>query len=251
MNVQALKQQALAKVEAAYVKAEEHYGRKFTRVPVVFSTQQKSTAGTAHFLHDRMAGKIKPVKIKLSLPLLMLNGEEFIKDTPGHEAAHLISVEMFGEAGTGHGYCWQQVMHVIGQQAKRCHKLQTAVDRVEVRCSCRTHRVTKGIARKILAGYAYTCKSCKSGLTLAGATVIEAKVPVFTVTAPKLTKTEAAPKAGSKASIVVSMLTAIKAEHTSLETLLSTASLVAKIAAAAGLSNALCKTYIKNNWNKA
>jgi hypothetical protein len=46
MNVFTLKQQALAKVEEAYVRAEAHFGRKFTRVPVEFSAKQKVTAAT-------------------------------------------------------------------------------------------------------------------------------------------------------------------------------------------------------------
>lgn len=259
MNVQALKQQALAKVEAAYVAAEAHYGRKFTRVPVVFSAQQKTTAGTANYQYDRFNGKVIPKFIKLSLPLLMLNGEEFIARTPGHEAAHLIAIELYNMAGRGHGAAWQQVMHVIGQKAERCHNMKTARVTVAITCACSTHNVSKTIAQRIMAGAKYNCRKCKTVLSLKGATVND---PVATLraanaaakpaapaapAAPKAT----APKAGSKASMVVALLSVAKANGTTLEQLLADSFKVQAIATGAGLTAALCKTYIKNNWSKA
>jgi SprT protein len=251
MNVFALKQQALAKVEEAYVRAEAHYGRKFTRVPVEFSAKQKVTAGTAHYRRGHSGHT--PVKIKLSLPLLMLNGEAFLEDTPGHEAAHLIAVEMYGSRGEGHGAAWSSVMRVIGQEAKRCHQMQVARVTVTAHCLCQSHEVSKGIAQKILAGRRYTCKKCKTPVKLdSRSTVNEAPRMVASAPAVKV-PTHTVPKTGSKSSIVVLMLKNIKATRKDLtmEQFLSVAGVVEEIAKAAGLSNALCRTYIKNNWSKA
>jgi SprT protein len=251
MNVFTLKQQALAKVEEAYVRAEAHYGRKFTRVPVEFSAKQKVTAGTAHY--RRTHSGHTPLKIKLSLPLLMLNGETFLEDTPGHEAAHLIAVELYGSRGEGHGPAWTSVMRVIGQEAKRCHNMQTARVTVTAHCLCKSHEVPKSIAQKILAGRRYTCKSCKTPLKLdSRSTVNEAPRMVASAPAVKV-PTHTAPKTGSKASIVVLMIKHIKEtrKDLNLEQFLSVAGVVEEIAKAAGLTNALCRTYIKNNWSKA
>jgi len=255
MNMQALKQQALAKVEAAYVKAEAHFGVKLTRVPVEFSSQQKSTAGTAHYMHNRRTGTITPIKIKLSLPLLQLNGEEFIKSTPGHEAAHCIAISLFGVNGKGHGAKWQQVMRAIGQTPTRCHSMETAVTRIEVFCNCQSHMVTKQMASKVLAGRRYTCKKCKSAISLKGANIVEPKMAA-SAPAPRM-PVYTAPKApvvagASKADIVKLMLRNIKTERKdlSLEQVLSVAAVVEEIAKAAGLTAGLCRTYIKNNWSK-
>jgi SprT protein len=251
MNVFTLKQQALAKVEEAYVRAEAHYGRKFTRVPVEFSAKQKVTAGTAHY--RRTHSGHTPLKIKLSLPLLMLNGETFLEDTPGHEAAHLIAVELYGSRGEGHGPAWTSVMRVIGQEAKRCHNMQTARVTVTTHCLCQSHQVSKAVAQKILAGRRYTCKKCKTPVKLDNrSTVNEAPRLVANAVAPKV-PVFAAPKAGSKSSIVVLMLKDIKANRPGLtmEQFLSVAGVVEEIAKAAGLTGSLCRTYIKNNWSKA
>ena len=57
--------------------------------------------------------------------MLQLNPETFVKETPGHEAAHIIAMELFGFEGTGHGRKWKEVMRVIGQQAKVYHNMAT------------------------------------------------------------------------------------------------------------------------------
>jgi len=261
--MQALKAQALAKIEAAYVKAEAHYNVKLTRVPVVFSAQQKTTAGTANFTYNRMTGKIEPKFIKLSLAIMQLNKEVFIESTPGHEAAHLIAVEVFGAVAKGHGPHWKQVMRVIGQEPKRCHSMQTArnnTTRIEVFCSCMSHQVTKQTAQKILAGHHYTCKKCKTRITLKGANIIEPKVaasvPVVKTAPVRVHNfnkpTKPVVEGVSKMSIVKLMMRNIKQERPELtmEQVLSVKAVVAEIATAAGLTTSLCRVYIKNNWSK-
>jgi SprT protein len=252
MNVQALKKAALDKVEEAYVRAEAHYGRKFTRVPVEFSTKQKVTAGTAHYRRSHTGHT--PIKIKLSLPLLMLNGETFIEDTPGHEAAHLIAVEMYGSRGEGHGAAWMSVMRVIDQEAKRTHNMKTARVTVNAYCLCTTHEVSKGIAQKILAGRRFTCKKCKTPVKLdSRSTVNEAPRMVANAPAvmPRAVVAKATPATGvSKASVVRAMLVAVKFNYTTVEQVLADRALVERIAAASGLNAAACKSSIKYNWSK-
>ena len=122
-------QACLDKIEAAYQIMEKNMGVALTRVPVEFSNRMTQCAGRAHYNRtsqgDLGAGGHTPKKIVLSNRLLELNGQDFIDETPGHEAAHLISVELWGNRGEGHGTQWKRVMREIGQSANRCHNMQT------------------------------------------------------------------------------------------------------------------------------
>jgi predicted SprT family Zn-dependent metalloprotease len=110
-----MKQLCLAEIERAFLAAEAHYGRSIDRVPVTFSNRLTHTAGKA------FTKKGKGLEIRLSAKLLASEGDAFVKRTPGHEAAHIISIELFGTEGRGHGARWKEVMKVIGIEAKRCH----------------------------------------------------------------------------------------------------------------------------------
>lgn len=120
-----LQAQAVAKVEAAIAKAEEHFGKVIPRIPVEFSNKLTKTAGYFRFRANRLSGEVTPVKIQLSNSIMALNPEEFVADTPGHEAAHYIATFLFGYVASGHGYHWKQVMRVIGQEPTRCHQMKT------------------------------------------------------------------------------------------------------------------------------
>jgi len=111
-----MKRLCLDEIEKAFLVAEAHYGRSIDRVPVTFSKRMTHTAGLA-FVTRACKGK----EIRLSASLLASEGQAFITRTPGHEAAHIIAVELFGKEGRGHGIRWREVMKVIGIEDKRCH----------------------------------------------------------------------------------------------------------------------------------
>jgi SprT protein len=112
------------RVEEAFQAAEAYYGVPLKRVPVTFNNRMKKTAGTAQY--TSIGNKIIPREICLSNSILMLNGQDFIDDTPGHEAAHIIAMQLWGKGGLGHGYKWKEVMGVIGQRCFRYHTMETA-----------------------------------------------------------------------------------------------------------------------------
>lgn len=202
MNLPQLKQACLDKIEAAYQAAEAEFKVIIPRVPVTFSAKQTRTAGTASYTKTRFSREVTPTGIKLSLPLLKLNGDDFINQTPGHEAAHIIDFVVFNN--TGHGTTWKKVMRVIGQEAKRCHNFATptAIDSVEASCGCATtHTITKHRASKMRLGATYRCKKCRQLLTL-GTTKVFNPEPVITA---KVTGTHikmTVNKKGSKAEAV-------------------------------------------------
>lgn len=116
--------QCLEQIESAFEKAEKHFGRKIKRVPVTFSNRMTHTAGKAMYKKNRFSGEIRGTEIRLSAKLLASEGSKFIKRTPGHEAAHIITYELFGNV-SGHGKEWQSVMSVIGIDPKRYHSYTT------------------------------------------------------------------------------------------------------------------------------
>lgn len=111
--------ECLREVERAFKIAEKHYGRSIKRVPVTFSKRMTSSAGAA-LEEKNKAGKWEGTEIRLSLPLLKLNGLAFVSRTPGHEAAHIITTAIYGDVKT-HGWQWQKVMDLIGIPAGTTH----------------------------------------------------------------------------------------------------------------------------------
>ena len=82
-------------------------------------------AGSATFI--TCGETVRTKDIALSAKLLALNGKVFVEDTPIHEAAHVIAVEVYGLAeGKGHGKRWKEVMSLLGVKASRLHSMQVA-----------------------------------------------------------------------------------------------------------------------------
>lgn len=232
MNLTELKALARDKIEQAYITAELHYKTSFARPRIEFSNRLTSTAGKAYFLEN---------KIVLSTPLLELNKDTFIKDTPGHEAAHLISFKLFGRSGMGHGANWVGVMRTIGQVAKRCHQMKTPKQNtVPARCDCMIHQLSSVRANKIRRGQAsYSCNKCKARLEL----VTVKKVKPTKVTATTSNKI-------SKAEIVRKIISDYKICKLTLNETVTDKIAIEFVMSKANLSKSLAVTYLTNNWNK-
>lgn len=119
-----LQEHCLKRIEDCYVKAEKHYGVKLGRPAITFSNRLTSTAGKAFYCRLE-GGRLGSKEIRLSNKLLKLNQAEFIKDTPGHEAAHLIAGSIYGAKAMGHSVHWEEVMKLLGQEAVEFHRMET------------------------------------------------------------------------------------------------------------------------------
>jgi SprT protein len=229
MNITELKAKCVDKINQVYAQAQEHYSTSFPLPTIEFSEQLTSTAGKAYFGRNH---------IKLSTKLLKLNGEAFVNDTPGHEAAHLISFKLYGRQGTGHGARWSSVMRAIGQTPTRCHSLITPekTNTVSASCSCTTHQISTIRANRMRRGMTYVCRNCKTQLTLG------------TVKAVKAPSSKASKAPTSKAEIVRYIIGQYKASNLTLEEALYDIHAIEFVMRKANLNKGLAQTYIKNNW---
>ncbi len=117
-------------IKEAHEKAAAHYGVPVKMPKVRFSNRMTRSAGHAKFEANRFTGTAQCTEIALSIPYMTDCWEEFVNDTPIHEAAHSISVQVFGWArGKGHGRYWKNVMWFLGQSPERCHSMNLTSNR--------------------------------------------------------------------------------------------------------------------------
>jgi len=156
MKIDILKAACEERIRKVHAICNEHFNMQF-RQPVI-----------DYSLTGRIAGKaiISENKIKLNLQLLIENEDKFILDTPGHEAAHLISRQAYGWHIRSHGVEWARVMGLINQPAIRCHNFEIKTN-YEYICKCPNSVVYLSACRhhRFISGKAvYRCKFCKAEL---------------------------------------------------------------------------------------
>ncbi len=126
-------------------------------INVELSKTMKSNGGYANY---------RTRNIKLNKRLHQLNLDE-LGETFIHELAHIISNDLYGKKGRGHGKNWKYTMSLLGKEATRCHKMDvsTIVKRHAWKCNCMTHKVSTRRHSQLLRSNSYFCKKCKSSLT--------------------------------------------------------------------------------------
>jgi SprT protein len=148
-----LQRQAIERIEQVYANAEKIYNRKFPFPEINFEVRG-TRGGYAIFLKNLIA---------INNVLLHQHGEEFVRDVPGHEAAHLLARHLYGNFIASHGVEWRRVMTLVcNQPANRCHTFEVKTDHVYY-CHCRKHYLSTKRHNLYLSGKnAYSCKDCKS-----------------------------------------------------------------------------------------
>ncbi|MGI2105188.1 SprT family zinc-dependent metalloprotease [Shewanella frigidimarina] len=154
-----LQLQILAKVEADYLLAEQHFKRQFPRPSVHFSLRGKS-AGTAHLQTNKL--RFNPV-------LLAENHDIFINEVVPHEISHLLCFHLFGKVKP-HGKEWQSVMlTTFNITPKTTHQLNTqsvSGQQFEYFCGCGSINLTIRRHNRIVRGQTqYRCRRCQQTLT--------------------------------------------------------------------------------------
>ena len=177
-----LRQQIITKVEESFKIAEAYYGRSFTRPKnIIFKAVGRALG---HCCYSRS-------ELMFNLSYCSQNPTEFINVTVPHEISHWVDVEMYGVQYSGrktihHGRTWANIM-------TRCFKLapeRCASDYEVVRtrnvktydytCKCnKIHPVSTTVHNRIVQkGRYYTCKVCRSRITLKEPTVSDVSTKI-------------------------------------------------------------------------
>ncbi len=106
---------------------------------------------TTYDLKGHVGGRANYMReeIMINMHLLEEYEDHYIKQTIGHEYAHLVAWKFFGRCviGTPHGRHWKAVMRSFGLEPDRCHTYKTKPARV---------------SRKFL----YNCPDCGGNITV-------------------------------------------------------------------------------------
>jgi SprT protein len=131
-------------------------------------------AATPHIRFDlrgQAAGQFRlgpggePV-IRYNPALLARHEAEFLAQTVPHEVAHYLAYLRFGRGIRPHGPEWQQIMHALGADPRRCHDFDVSglatrrMRRHVYHCRCGEHALTSIRHHRILRGASYVCRTC-------------------------------------------------------------------------------------------
>jgi len=92
--------------------ASKVYNRTFPPVTVDITPRRTTVAGRAY---------LGRAKVWINIPVHQAE-PGMLEDTVAHEVAHLVSYELYGRAGSGHGKRWKSVMVALGQTPDRLYK---------------------------------------------------------------------------------------------------------------------------------
>lgn len=150
MQVADAVQKTTERIGTVYEIASKTYGRNFAFPQITFNVRGRA-AGRAYYYQNRIA---------LNMKMLLDNGQDFVDDTPGHEAAHLIAFRLYGRQIRPHGREWASVMRTIGQKPERTHDFE--ISGFSYFCSCRTHilstRMHNSIQRDLKSRICVHCR---------------------------------------------------------------------------------------------
>lgn len=87
-----------------------------------------------------------------------------------HEIAHIVTFRLYPSAKP-HGKEWKSIFVKLGGNGRRCYSYDitgssVVKNRTKAKCSCKTHLITTQKVNKMKKGVTYTCKLCKTKLSL-------------------------------------------------------------------------------------
>ncbi|WP_341503014.1 SprT family zinc-dependent metalloprotease [Gallaecimonas sp. GXIMD4217] len=149
-------QQLIEAVEAAFARAEAHFGKPFPRPAVTLDLRGRA-AGQAH--HGKG-------QLRFNASLYRENRAAFLQEVVPHEVVHWLVWHHHDTRCRPHGREWQAMMsQVFGLAPRRTHDFAVREDSFAYRCLCMEHRLTVRRHNKVQRGQAqYRCKGC--GATL-------------------------------------------------------------------------------------
>ena len=148
-----LQVKAIERIKQVFANAHRMYGIDFKLPTITFKLKGKR-GGYAMAYKNLIA---------INNEMLHRNGDAFIKDVPGHEAAHIITRRIYPFAVDSHGSEWATVMrNVAYQEPVRCHNF-VVVTKNEYFCKCTdTIYISTTMHNRILKNKSYSCKKCRT-----------------------------------------------------------------------------------------
>jgi SprT protein len=160
-------QRVLDRTEHFICLAEQCFGRKFERIPVLFDLRGTS-AGMYKVLGKRCWIRYNPWIFSKYFDLNLA-------DTVPHEVAHYIVNMVHGRRAKPHGPQWQAVMAYFEADPGVTFKLDlTGIPRRQQRthaynCLCGSHQVSTTRHNRVLRGRgSYQCRKCNGELVYSG-----------------------------------------------------------------------------------
>lgn len=243
-------QEIRSKVADCVRTAEAKFGVKLPQVDVRFDLRGRA-AGQAGFRGQYFY-------LRFNLKHMQLGGQTWthlLNNTVPHEVAHFVC-QAVPKLGRNHDRGWKRVCIALGGNGERCYSEEdapeaVAVNRPWVYITTTGHevRVTKIVHSKIQQGAKYTARGkgalnreCQYNFMTAPAQAASKKpviinVPATLPPAPTTLTT-------SKADAVRALIREAKQAGQGADTV------VAWAVKQLGMTPALAKTYIRNNWNK-
>jgi len=173
----------------AYVqKARIRYSKDFA-MPVVKFDLRGTIGGKADYRNNY---------VLVNQTLCAENFDNYVKQTIGHEVAHLIAYALHPtQRIKPHGNEWQRVMSAFGLPADRCHQYDVSnakarqTTQYTYSCNCRVIMVGAIRHKKMqLGGKNYHCLECKGvlkpGHTIGGSTTYRKPVATPSFSAARL-----------------------------------------------------------------
>jgi len=170
MTLTDLKKACLQEIEKCYLIAEAKFNVKIPRVPVRFDTRSTKRGGCVAFTSNGFGQIVSVNSMSLSTNLLLLNGMEFVKTVPAHEAAHVIEMTIFKKGG--HGNTWKSIMRLLNQAptrgVKTLERMPTKSRKtMKAFCMCKDNNLFMLTPARFARLDKLSCRSCRSRLSAA------------------------------------------------------------------------------------
>lgn len=159
-----MRQQILDKIEESFKRAENYYGRSFSRPKNVIFKRSGTKGGHCNYSKS---------ELMFQLDFAEAYPEDYLKETVPHEVAHWIDRELYGYTRHNgrrvmHGRTWKNIMiRCYGLSPERCHEYDVSVTktksqtRYSYKCGCRKHSISQTVHNRILTGRNYRCSLCR------------------------------------------------------------------------------------------
>lgn len=163
------KEQCLAKVQEAVIKANKVFPSINYQMPNVTWFNRSKCAGIA---------KIHYNEIGFNTDIMFKTSEIEFEQTIVHEICHRLQKDLYPNAKQAHGPEWKWIMQKMGKEPLRCHNFdvseakKNSVKKHIYNCTCgKEFKLSTTMHNKIRRGSTRICMSCRNVINFTGKVV--------------------------------------------------------------------------------